>query len=119
MGGCLHRFSAFLHNKTPLQRIVAARGFFGGLRRSISREFTDETNLIGAVSQFQSVSTLHPFILTTWIAILALAYINKNESEELDADFSKWLWFYDYERKARLIVVIFASVMTKNIDNAI
>lgn len=124
MGGCLHRFSAFLHNKTPLQRIVALRGLFGGLRRSISREFTDETNLIGAVSQIQSVSHNQTWLITGWIALMAFAYLNKKSESEKeiymeDQNFGKWLWFYEYERKARLMVIIFVSVITKNIDNAI
>ena len=122
MGGFLDRFSAFLHNKTPLQRIVAMRGFFGGLKRSISREFTDENNLIGTVSQVHTISQIphiQPWVIISWFTFVAWAYCTKNEiSEDLKSEL-RWASFYEYEKKARLMVIIFVSVMTKNIDNAI
>ena len=109
---------AFLGNgPSSLRDIVAFRGFFTGIRRSVSKELLDETNLVGAISNIHVANGIQNCLFTGTFALAAWFALNRDIDK--GDDLRKWDAFSYMERRANILFLVFLTIMTKNIENAI
>jgi hypothetical protein len=121
-GGFLDRCSAFLNYKTPLQRLAAMRGLVQGLKKSISRELLDESNIVGALQLASQSNHINPVLFTGSLGAWLWVRFNKmNDLEDLskERELSKWTYYDQVEKRIKVALFILAIVMTKNVENAI
>jgi hypothetical protein len=121
-GGFLDRCSAFLNYKTPLQRLAVMRGLVQGLKKSLSRELLDESNIVGALQLASQSNHINPVLFTGSLGAWLLLRFNKmNDLEDLskERELSKWTYYDQVEKRIKVALFILAIVMTKNVENAI
>ena len=118
-GGFLDRCCAFLNYKTPLQRLAAMRGLVQGLKKSISREILDESNIVGALQLASQSNHINPGLFTGSLGAWLWVRFNKREDLVEDHQLSKWTYYDQVEKRVKFALFILAIVMTKNVENAI
>jgi len=121
-GGFLDRCSAFLNYKTPLQRLAVMRGLVQGLKKSLSRELLDESNIVGALQLASQSNHINPVLFTGSLGAWLWFRFNKmNDLEDLskERELSKWTYYDQVEKRIKVALFILAIVMTKNVENAI
>lgn len=122
-GGFLDRYSALLNFKTPLQRLVAVRGFVKGLKKSVSRELLDDMNFAGALQVATQSNHINPVLFTGGVSAWLWVYLNKkNNDDEDSADdriLGRWTYYDQIGKRLKVALFIIAAVMTKNVENAI
>jgi len=121
-GGFLDRCCAFLNYKTPLQRLAAMRGLVQGLKKSLSRELLDESNIVGALQLASQSNHINPVLFTGSLGAWLWFRFNKmNDLEDLskERELSKWTYYDQVEKRIKVALFILAIVMTKNVENAI
>jgi hypothetical protein len=121
-GGFLDRCCAFLNYKTPLQRLAAMRGLVQGLKKSLSRELLDESNIVGALQLASQSNHINPLLFGGSLGAWLLVRFNKmNEVDSVyeDRALSKWTYYDHVEKRVKFALLILAIVMTKNVENAI
>lgn len=116
-GGFLDRCSAFLNYKTPLQRLAAMRGLVQGLKKSLSRELLDETNIVGALQLASQSNHINPVLFTGSLG--AWLWVRFYKTNSGDQQLSKWTYYDQVEKRVKVALFILAIVMTKNVENAI
>jgi hypothetical protein len=121
-GGFLDRCSAFLNYKTPLQRLAAMRGLVQGLKKSLSRELLDESNIVSALHLASQSNHINPVLFSGGLGAWLWFRFNKmNDVEDLskEHELSKWTYYDQVEKRIKVVLFILAIVMTKNVENAI
>ena len=122
-GGFLDRYSAFLNFKTPLERLVAVRGFVHGLKKSVSRELLDDMNFAGALQIASQSNHINPVLFTGGLTAWLWVYLyKKNDDHEDSVDdriLGKWTYYDQIGKRLKFAFFIVAFIMTKNVENAI
>jgi len=122
-GGFLDRYSAFLNFKTPLQRLVAVRGFVKGLKKSVSRELLDDMNFAGALQVASQSNHINPVLFTGGIGAWLWVYLHKNNNDNEDSSddriLGRWTYYDQIGKRLKVALFIIAAVITKNVENAI
>ena len=122
-GGFLNRYSAFLNFKTPLQRLVAVRGFVKSLKKSVSRELLDDMNFTGALQVASQSNHINPVLFTGGLGAWLWVYLHKkNDDDENSSDdriLGRWTYYDQIGKRLKVAFFILAAVMTKNVENAI
>ena len=122
-GGFLDRYSALLNFKTPLQRLVAVRGFVKGLKKSVSRELLDDMNFAGALQVVTQSNHINPVLFTGGLGAWLWVYLHKkngdDENSSDDRILGRWTYYDQIGKRLKVALFIIAAVMTKNVENAI
>ena len=122
-GGFLDRYSAFLNFKTPLQRLVAVRGFVKSLKKSVSRELLDDMNFTGALQVASQSNHINPVLFTGGLTAWLWVYLHKKNGDHEDSSddriLGRWTYYDQIGKRLKVALFILAAVMTKNVENAI
>jgi len=122
-GGFLDRYSALLNFKTPLQRLVAVRGFVKGLKKSVSRELLDDMNFTGALQVASQSNHINPVLFTGGLTAWLWVYLHKKNGDDEDSSddriLGRWAYYDQIGKRLKVALFIIAAVMTKNMENAI
>jgi len=106
----------FFGPRSKLQNLIQIRGAFSGLRRSVSREILDGSNLLTIISSTNHLHSFDPFVFTVG-GFMYLFWIRHDIYK--DDKIQNIIPFYTTQRVIRLSTVIFFTVLCRNIENAI
>jgi hypothetical protein len=102
---------------SPLQNLVVSRGILSGLRQGVYSELSLQSNFIGLATQVKDYQSTHPWILNAAIS-LALWGLLTISRESPNTRIRAWKKFTLSERLAKIFVLVFLEVITKNIEYA-
>ena len=106
----------FFGPRSSLHNLIQVRGVFSGLRRSVSREILDGSNIITIISNTNHLHSFDPFVFTIFGAIYWL-WIRPDIHK--DDKIQNLIPFYQIQRPIQISTIVFFTVMSKNIENAI
>jgi len=106
----------FFGPRSDLHNLIKIRGVFSGLRRSVSHEILDGSNIIIIATSTNHLHSIDAFMFTLfgmfyWFCI--------HPDIQKDDKIQALVPFYKIQRSIQLSTVIFYAVMSKNIENAI
>jgi hypothetical protein len=103
---------------SPLHNLMVSRGIISGVRQGIYNEISVQSNIIGALVQPRDYHAAHPWILNTTISILLWVVLLKTSNDPANSRIRSWKRFSLSERLAKIFVLVFLEVITKNIEYA-
>jgi len=103
---------------SPLHNLMVSRGIISGIRQGIYNEISIQSNIIGALVQARDYHAAHPWILNTTISILLWVVLLKTSNDHANSRIRQWKRFSISERLAKIFVLVFLEVITKNIEYA-
>jgi hypothetical protein len=106
----------FFGPRSNLQNLIQIRGAFSGLRRSVSRELLDGSNLLTLISSTNHLHSFDPFVFTAG-GFMYLFWIRPDIYK--DDKMQNIIPFYNMQRLFRLSSVIFFTILCRNIENAV
>jgi hypothetical protein len=107
---------SFFDKRTPLHNLIQIRGAFSGLRRSISREILDESNLLTIVSHTNHFHVVDPLVFSLF-GFIYWFYIRPDIDK--DSKIQDIHSFSEIERRMNIFTLVFMTLMLKNVENAV
>jgi hypothetical protein len=102
---------------TPLKTIVVSKTIASSLQTFVSNELMDEKNMMGSVFWIHDISSFDSFVVFATLSSLYMFVYHTNRPDT--SKVYKWKESKILDRRIRIFLVVFMTVMFKNIDNAI
>ena len=99
---------------TPLKTIVVSKTIASSLQTFVSNELMDEKNVIGSVFLVHDIPS---FVVLISFSSLCILLYNTNRPDT--SKVYKWKESKILDRRLRIFLAVFMTIMFKNIDNAI
>jgi hypothetical protein len=99
---------------TPLKTIVVSKTIASSLQTFLSNELMDEKNMMGSVFLVHDIPS---FVVLVSFSSLCILLYNTNGQDT--SKVYKWKESKILDRRIRIFLVVFMTVMFKNIDNAV
>ena len=99
---------------TPLKTIVVSKTIASSLQTFFSHELMDEKNMMGSVFLVHDIPS---FVVLVSFSSLCILLYNTNRTDT--SKVYKWKESKILDRRIRIFLVVFMTVMFKNIDNAV
>lgn len=106
----------FFGPRSNLHNLIQIRGAFSGLRRSVSRELLDGSNVLTLISSTNHLHSFDPFVFTVG-GIMYWFWIRPDIHK--DDKMQNIIPFYNTQRFFRVSSVILFSILCRNIENAV
>jgi hypothetical protein len=106
----------FFGPRSNLQNLIQIRGAFSGLRRSLSREILDGSNLLTIISNTNHLHSFDPVMFTAG-GVMYWFWIRPDIYK--DDKIQNIIPFYTTQRFFRVSSVIFFTILCRNIENAV
>jgi hypothetical protein len=103
---------------SPLHNLMVSRGIISGIRQGIYNEISVQSNIIGMAVQVRDYHSTHPWILNASISIVLWWALLKTSNNPANSRIRQWKRFSLSERLAKIFVLVFLEVITKNIEYA-
>jgi len=99
---------------TPLKTIVVSKTIASSLQTFFSNELMDEKNVIGSVFLVHDIPS---FVVLVSFSSLCILLYNTNGPDT--SKMYKWKESKILDRRIRIFLAVFMTIMFKNIDNAV
>ena len=100
---------------TPLKTIVVSKTIASSLQTFFSHELMDEKNVMGSVFLVHDIPSF--VVLISFSSLCLLLYNNTNRLDT--SKVYKWKESKILDRRIRIFLAVFMTIMFKNIDNAV
>jgi hypothetical protein len=97
---------------------MVSRGIISGIRQGLYNEVSIQSNIINMAVQARDYHSTHPWILNATISILLWWALLKASNDPVNYRIRRWKRFSLSERVAKIFVLVFLEVITKNIESA-
>jgi hypothetical protein len=107
-----------IHGFSPLHNLMVSRGIISGIRQGIYNEISVQSNIISTAVQARDYHSTHPWILNASVSIVLWWLLINTSNDTANSRIRRWKRFSLSERLAKIFVLVFLEVITKNIEYA-
>jgi hypothetical protein len=96
---------------------MVSRGILSGVRQGVYDELSLHSNFVGLAIQAKDYHSTHPWILNAVISVTLWGVLTLSRDSP-NKKIRAWKRFTLSERLAKIFVLVFLEIMTKNIEYA-